>query len=71
MEDLIGAEWIRVVGDTYGWSLSSTHEISDILMQSPRIRENLTAAVIKSFSQRSVLWTVSNAQVYNETRGRN
>ncbi|MGA8482248.1 MAG: hypothetical protein WB696_30120, partial [Chthoniobacterales bacterium] len=60
IENLIGFEWIRVVENTYGWSLSSTREIFDILARSPYIRENLTKSIIKAFSERGT-WRPSSA----------
>ena len=60
IENLIGFEWIRVVENTYGWSLSSTREIFDILTRSPYIRENLTKCIIKAFSERGT-WRPSSA----------
>src|SRR5262249_48886487 len=50
---LIAAEWVRVVNNTYGWSLSSTPQISDVLAGSPEIRQQLAAAVIRFLSERA------------------
>jgi len=58
--DLMGAEWIPVVARTDGWSLSATPEIANVLAQSPRIRENLTATVIEHLSRRDT-WQHSSA----------
>jgi len=53
--DLTAAEWIRILGSTYGWSLSGTSQIADVLAGSPDIRRKLAAAVIKLLSQRGSL----------------
>jgi len=53
--NLTAAEWIRVLASTYGWSISGTPQISDVLADSPEIRQKLAAAVIKLHSQRGSL----------------
>lgn len=53
--ELTAAEWLRVVNETYGWSLRATPQISDVLAGSPDIRQKLAATVIRLLSQRGGL----------------
>lgn len=50
--ELTAAEWVRVVSETYNWSLRGAQQISDVLTSSPEIRHQFATALINLLSRR-------------------